>query len=153
MERLLKFYQRINLWFLEMGNDTYNYIKQIETVCVANYLKRYDKLKASREYFYKLLEESKNNLITERYLTELYELITELTDHPLEIMEFFGCFLHFGHPSVDELAGIDSLRENSTMPITEDPAQLAKVSGAFNRMFTIQIIAKKKRWPKFFLRD
>lgn len=64
MERLLKFYQRIDLWFLEMGKDTYNYIKQLETVCVANYLKRYDKLKASREYFDKL-EESKNDQRTQ----------------------------------------------------------------------------------------
>lgn len=82
----------------------------------------------------------------------LDSLITELTKHPLEIMEFFGCFRHFGHPTVDELAGMESLRENSTLPIEVNPKQLAKVSGAFNRMFILEFIAKKKRWPKCSLR-
>lgn len=90
--------------------------------------------------------------MTQRYLIELYDFITELTDHPLEIMDFFGCYRHFGHPTVDRIAGIKSLRDNSTMPIKVGPAQLSKIAGAFNRMFILEFIAKKKRWPNCILR-
>lgn len=153
MDQLSKFYRTLDKWFLDLGNETYNYIKQIETICVANYLKRFDKLRSSKEYFSKLMAENEGDPRSQHYLRELDSLITELTKHPLEIMEFFGCFRHFGHPTVDELTGMESLRDNSTLPIEVDPKQLAKVSGAFNRMFILEFIAKKKRWPKCSLRE
>lgn len=50
-----------------MGNEAYKYTKQIETIWVANYLRRYDKLRTSKEYFSKLMDESKDDIRSQRY--------------------------------------------------------------------------------------
>lgn len=54
---------------------------------------------------------------------------------------------------MDEIKGIEVLRENSRLdlPLKEDC--LLKVSGALNRTFILEFIRKHRRWPKVNITD
>lgn len=41
------------------------------------------------------------------YLKALPELLSSQCTHPDQLIEIFGCYRHFGHPIVDELAGVE----------------------------------------------
>lgn len=50
--------------------------------------------------------------------------------------------------TVDELKGIEVLKDNSRIELPLDEDCLLKVSGAFNRTFILEFIRKHRRWPK-----
>nr|WKV33857.1 MAG: RNA-dependent RNA polymerase [Riboviria sp.] len=153
VENMLSFYRIGDRVISSLGNPAYDFIKQIEPICIASYLKRYEELPISQRFYSQLLEACGSNQPMRAFLTDLFHLIGDIGNHPLKLIELFGCFRHFGHPTVDELAGIESLRENSRLNIEIDESQLQKVTGAFKRMFILEFIAQKKRWPKCRLLD
>lgn len=146
-----KFYDTGDAFFPRFGNEAYNHIKQIESLAVANYLNRYEPLSISKRYIDQLREEVADDPLLAESLEKIYRTIDSISHHPIILFELFGCFRHFGHPTVDEIEGVKSLRENSQMTIDMDEHQLKKVSGAFNRMIVLEFIAQRKRWPKCIL--
>lgn len=150
---MLRFYKNLDKILTNYGNKAYDYLKQIEPLCMANYLYRFENIPISKNYIHKLLEDGRKEPGMEYHMKLIYEEIERVGTHPLELFEVIGCFRHFGHPTVDELAGVDSLRTNSQEEIEMDPEQLAKVSGAFNRMIILEFINQKNRWPKCKLKE
>lgn len=152
-DNLMKLYEAGDSLFPIYGNSAYNHIKQLESLCVAVYLENYESLSISKNYINQLREEIADDPEMTESLNLFYITIKEISSHPLIIFEIFGCFRHFGHPTVDELEGVQSLRENSQADIAMDNCQLQKVLGAFNRMIIIEFIAQRRRWPKCKLNE
>ncbi|UHR49718.1 MAG: RNA-dependent RNA polymerase [Hangzhou lispivirus 1] len=153
MSDMLRFYLVGDLLFPVHGNLAYDHIKQIESLSVANYLARYEPLSISKKYIDQLRQEAAATPQILESLERIYSTIDSIATHPLILFELFGCFRHFGHPTVDEVEGVKSLRENSRSVIEMDPAQLKKVLGAFNRMIILEFIAQRRRWPKCTLNE
>lgn len=145
---LLLFYNTGDMLFPNLGNKSYDHIKQIESLSVANYLERYEPLTISKRYIEQLKGEAADDPDLLESMDKIYRTIGKISTHPLILFELFGCFRHFGHPTVDEIEGIQSLKENSRCNIEMDQDQLKKVLGAFNRMIILEFIAQRRRWPK-----
>ncbi|QPL15300.1 RNA-dependent RNA polymerase [Hemipteran arli-related virus OKIAV95] len=129
------------------GNESFNILKNFEAICTGVFLEKYEFLEMSKSFCDKVIDSQEN----EGYAIQLRKLKNALYNTrctPSVIFEIFGCYRHFGHPTVDEIAGIESLRENSNANIPIDDIMCKKVSGAFNRMFVIQFIKQHRRWPK-----
>lgn len=56
------------------------------------------------------------------------------------MIEVFGVHIHFGHPVVNELAGVEDLVSNTGKDIKTDRQILREVSGSFNRTFILSFI-------------
>lgn len=86
-------------------------------------------------------------------MRDLFRLFSDVSHHPNILFELFGTYRHFGHPTVDEIKGIEVLKENSRIDLPLEEDCLLKVSGAFNRTFILEFIRKHRRWPKVKLID
>lgn len=115
-------------------------------------IKKYDKLKSGDPYLIELLQNFDNER-DKSSIQDLINLIMNKTKHASQIFELFGCYRHFGHPIVNELAGIDDLQSTTRKDIAIDEEIASQVSGAFNRLFISSFLAKHKRWPKCTISD
>ncbi|QWC36466.1 RNA-dependent RNA polymerase [Bemisia tabaci arlivirus 2] len=145
--QLMRLYRWGDTVLRVLGNEGYNLIKMLESVIIAKHLQHHDPLPLSTEYLSKLLEGADLGRTRRGLMDPLLSLLDEIKD-PNIAFELFGTFRHFGHPSVDELGAIESLKKHTRCEIELDPTVLTKVSGAFNRTFVIEFIKKNKRWPK-----
>lgn len=148
------FLQRIYSWgdqvLKELGNDGYSVIKCYESICTGYIITKYDPLQSSPPYLEEIILSAENPSKVS-YLRELKEIIIDNSEHPNHIIEIFGCYRHFGHPVVDELAGVEDLRSNTRKKIDLNQQIMRQVSGAFNRMFILNFIQKNQRWPNCHL--
>lgn len=144
---LLNLYNWGDYILQELGNDGYNSIKQLEPITIATYMEKWEPLTISTDYYSQLIQEIEDPRVRED-ISQLHNLLYIAGSHPNILIEIFGCYRHFGHPTVDEIGGVESLRENSTKKIPLRQDCLDKVTGAFNRMVTIEFIKKHRRWPK-----
>lgn len=81
-------------------------------------------------------------------MTDLRDFLKQCSDHKNVLIELFGCYRHFGHPTVEELGGVEYLKSNSREDISIDSDIMKKIVRAHNRMFIIAFISKQRRWPK-----
>lgn len=149
---LLQLYAWGDSILVERGNQAYDILKQLEPISISVLLNKWEDMMLSKEFFLQLYD-SEEDHYSKTMMKRLFELLDKIGDHPNKVLELFGCYRHFGNPTVDELAGIESLKENSRAEIPLNDLILRKVSGAFNRMFILSFIEKKRRWPKCTCRD
>lgn len=86
-------------------------------------------------------------------MLSLFDILKSMSVHPNVLLELFGCYRHFRHPTVDEPEGIKALRDNSMLELPLDELCLRKMSGAFNRTFILEFIRKHRRWPRVSITD
>lgn len=114
--------------------------------CVGVHLDRYDSLSICHQFYDELINESNDN--QERtWVNHLYDIIDKYSDHPSQIFEFFGCYRHFGHPTVNEEEGCEKMKEHTRKEVQIDQSMVYQITGAWNRFFIINFIKKNKRWP------
>lgn len=153
-----KIYELLSLYkwgddiLAEKGNEGYDTIKQLEPIAISVFLKKWEPLQIGQEFYNQLIANESDQYLINK-MRELFQLLFDSSPHYNHIVEFFGCYRHFGHPTVDEQAGVDSLKENSRLDIPIDKKIAAQVTGAFNRMFILEFLKKQKRWPKCTLSD
>lgn len=122
-------------------------------MCTSFYLNKWETLDVCRNYYSSLRRDNEESPLVVRAMDHLFSLLSEICDHPNKLMEIFGCYRNFGHPTVDELEGIRSLKENSRESIGMDDRMLRVVNGAFDRMFDREFIKINRRWPNCEVRD
>lgn len=137
----------------EYGNEGYDIIKQLESLCVGTYLLHHEPLDKSKRYREALIEQSGTDEGKRAHLLELCTILEEAVIHPNILFEIFGAYRHFGHPTVDEIAGISVLKDNSREDLVLKEECLIKGSGAFNRSFVFSFLQKQRRWPKCSIRE
>lgn len=129
-----------------MGNRGYKLIKLLEPTCVGIHLDKYDTLSISHNFF-KELKQQQDTDEDRDYLMELYNLIYQNSPTPVQIFEFFGCYRHFGHPTVDEEGGCNTMKEQTRKEVDIDQEAANQITGAWNRFFILNFITKHNRWP------
>lgn len=78
------------------------------------------KLDISKRFKKNLLEDVKDDDAHTQSMLSLFNLLKELSTHPNILLEIFGCYRHFGHPTVDEPEGIKALKDNSRLELPLD---------------------------------
>lgn len=153
VQDLLKVYDWGDSLLKAHGNNAYTYIKDLEPVAIAVFLSKWEKLDISSRFYEGLIDDAKTEPAHERAMRDLFRLFSDVSHHPNILFELFGTYRHFGHPTVDEIKGIEVLKENSRIELPLEEDCLLKVSGAFNRTFILEFIRKHRRWPKVKLID
>ncbi|QXV86525.1 RNA-dependent RNA polymerase [Arlivirus sp. virus] len=144
---LLELYHWGDKIIKEDGNQAYDIIKTLEPVCVGIHLDRYDTLSISHSFFKELVEKQTNER-SKIEIKNLYNLIDKNSPTPSHIFEFFGCYRHFGHPTVNEELGCEKMKEQTRMENEIDEEVVQQITGAWNRFFIINFIRKNHRWPQ-----
>lgn len=136
----------------DRGNKAYAIIKQIEPVCISVFLNKWEDLPICTEYFSKLRDQMEDEE-DKKLLTDLFTTLRQNITHKNSLFEIFGCYRHFGHPTVDEEGGIQSLKENTREEIPIDQVIMDKIVGAHHQMFILAFMSKQRRWPKCWIRE
>lgn len=135
------------------GNNAYSYIKDLEPIAIAVFLAKWERLEISNRFYKGLLEDAKSDQNHLTAMIDHFDLLSKISTHPNVLLEIFGAYRHFGHPTVDEIKRIEVLRENSRLNLPLKKVCLLKVSGAFNRTVILEFIRKHRRWPKVHITD
>nr|WPV62272.1 MAG: RNA-dependent RNA polymerase [Jingmen rodent lispivirus 1] len=130
----------------EYGNEAYSIIKQFEPICTAVQLDKYDVLTISHSYYQDLLKKGKEDK-SDHHLSDCYEMIKDNIVNSNQLFELFGCYRHFGHPTVDEEEGCIKMKEQTRKQVKIDSEVVTQVTGAWTRGIVLQFIKKHKRWP------
>ncbi|UHK03262.1 MAG: RNA-dependent RNA polymerase [Hangzhou scotinophara lurida lispivirus 1] len=127
------------------GNEGYNVVKQIEPICIAVYLRNWDKLYDANKFLNHLIDKAE-----EEYKEELIKLVSILNNckNPNQLFELFGLYRHMGHPFVDETLGCKKMKEVTREIIEIDWDDLTNCLGACKKHFIINYIKVNKNWPK-----
>lgn len=81
------------------------------------------------------MDDARSDPAHEEAINDLFDLLSRISTHPNVLFELFGAYRHIGHPAVDEIRGIEVLRENSHLELPLKEECLLEVSAAFNRHF------------------
>lgn len=129
-----------------LGNKAYDTLKLLEPLCIGVYLTRTETLAISRGFLPSIIESAPADEYSSLFISRIKDLLESL---PLDnhLFEVFGLFRHFGHPTVDEVGGVQHLLSHAREDIQVDPVQLDKVTGAFIKMFVLEFIGQNKVWP------
>lgn len=128
-----------------LENDAYELFKNFEAICTGVMLDRYEPLEMSRKFLVNIIEALDPKYV--EYAKELVEILSEESVEPSHLFEIFGCYRHFGHPTVDEIGGCSSFKNETRKNLEIDPEVVSQVSGAFNKNFILNFIQQHNRWP------
>ncbi|UHK03027.1 MAG: RNA-dependent RNA polymerase [Guiyang lispivirus 1] len=130
----------------EHGNNGYSIIKVLEPICTGVALDTLDDLKISKEFTKKLIDQYKDTPF-ENTIKDLYNIIKNSTQNVIQVFEIFGCYRHFGHPTVNEEEGCLSMKKHTRGDWPINSHVVDKITGAFNRCLILNYISKHNRWP------
>lgn len=97
--------------------------------------------------FYRALLLSYPEVEDKQLIEELHNLIHDQTSSSVEIFEKFGCYRHFGHPTVDETGGCIKMKEHTRAETKINDKIVTKVTGAWVKHTIQNFIARHGRWP------
>lgn len=110
VDNLVSLYKWGDSLLEKFGNNAYTYIKDLEPIAIAVYLEKWETVEISSRFYKGLLEDAQDDKKHLDAMTDLFSLLLSISDHPNILLELFGAYRHFGHPTIDELKGIDVLR-------------------------------------------
>ncbi|APG78697.1 RNA-dependent RNA polymerase [Hubei odonate virus 10] len=127
------------------GNNGYKALSTWESICTGIYLKNHEILDISKNYFEGVIKDLDDDI--RKVCQQLYKLIDKGHLNANQIFEIFGCYRHFGHPTVDEVAGCKKLKDTTRVKREIDEATCRMAAGGFARGFILNFIQKRGRWP------
>ncbi|UHM27656.1 MAG: RNA-dependent RNA polymerase [Fushun ischnura senegalensis lispivirus 1] len=148
---LRKLYEMGDKILCEFGNEGYRILGTWESMYTGVYLKKYEALSFSKNYYEGSIEGMRDDL-KKRCMT-IFNYINAQDLNPNQIFELFGCYRHFGHPTVDESAGCSKLKERTRVVKKIDTKTCRMAAGGFARCFILNFIRKRGRWPQVDLYD
>ncbi|QMP82292.1 RNA-dependent RNA polymerase [Strepsipteran arli-related virus OKIAV104] len=144
---LLEAYRIIDLEFFKFGNSIYNVIKGWESYVVAVILKHHDTLKSSKQ-LYEFISKGKIDDPEHELRLKILHWIESLSLSPAQLSELHGIFRHWGHPTVDEVAGCRKVLDIIRRDINLDFGLLRKIDGSCKKQFCVSFVRKHGRWPR-----
>lgn len=133
-----------------LGNEGYNIIKNLEPICTGVVLDTHDTMSISKRFFQELVNNQDSEYGKEK-LKSLYNLLKDNTQNVCQVIEIFGCYRHWGHPTVDEDKGCKTMRDHTRKETELDKETIKIITGAWNRFFILNFISKNRRWPRCYV--
>uniref|UniRef100_A0AB38ZJM8 RNA-directed RNA polymerase L n=1 Tax=Crocidura lasiura lispivirus 2 TaxID=3139472 RepID=A0AB38ZJM8_9MONO len=128
------------------GNNSYDSVKTWESLVMGIMLKKYDPLLYADAYLKYIMSEVKKAGLTQ--VVEMAEFIEKLNLNVYQLAELHGIYRHWGHPTVDELAGCKKIRGIVHVRKVPKGATIKKMIALFKRQFCISFITTHGRWPR-----
>lgn len=137
----------------KLGNDAYDVIKFLESLCVGHIIKDdADCPIAKRFRMNMIVKAGEKNLKTFLGVLQLDSLLSKL-ENKLSILELYGVYRHWGHPDVNVEQACAEQKTNTRTKPKFNRSTLRDLLGAFNRTFIINFIKIQGRWPACYISD
>lgn len=136
---------------LKGGNSAYAVIYGLEASCTARLV---GSIKIGSEegqtYLEKIDEESRKKA-RESGIEDLYDvrekIIDELAENAHALMQGYGLYRLWGHPTVEPLLGAAALKKIATNVRMASSKDIEDISNKFKEEFVLRYYAQKKAWP------
>ncbi|UHK03318.1 MAG: RNA-dependent RNA polymerase [Hangzhou acrida cinerea lispivirus 1] len=145
-ETLIQLYDILDDGILDKGNKIYDEISAYEGICFGLLIRDHDSIEASSKYDAWLIQELEDK--QHSHALRVHKFISDMKASPSVYAELHGLFRHWGHPTVDELAGchkVQSIGKTRTYP---DILHLSGALGALKRQFYISFLHRHGRSPR-----
>jgi hypothetical protein len=148
---IIGLYETFDRHLEQHGNIAYESISCWESVVLAAILQKYDPLEEAKKYYKWRLD----SLQDEGKLPAV-EILDTLMRSNLQVeqmCELHGLCRHWGHPTVNELKGCETVKNIAQNRPTPDKTTLEEMLGLFKRQFVVSFIGKHGRWPRCKIDD
>ncbi|UHK03312.1 MAG: RNA-dependent RNA polymerase [Hangzhou eysarcoris guttigerus lispivirus 1] len=142
---ILQIYGWMDSVISKLGNPAYGLIKQLESLCIAVYLVKFDPLTYSHKFLDSLVKDNNPNEI--EYLKELISILKSVSN-PNELFELYGLYRHGGHPIVDEVEGCLKMKTIAREKTKINKMSIMETLGACKKNFIIEYLVHNKHWPQ-----
>nr|QPZ88392.1 RNA-dependent RNA polymerase [Soybean thrips rhabdo-like virus 3] len=136
----------------QLGNSGYKIIYKLESMCTSKLVGEIHVGSKQGPQFREWVRKEMRKLEATESLRMLNEEILQLIDEVAalgepRVIQIFGLFRIWGHPTVEPLDGILKLREISTKHRAIDRNKIDMISCHFKELFIKRFISKEGRWP------
>nr|DAZ87800.1 TPA_asm: hypothetical protein [Triaenorhabdovirus 1] len=134
-----------------LGNAGYNIMKQHESMCCANLLESLGKGIAGitdTRYITTIREDFSKNVIKFKVMEPGDDYRKSLLSiHPSIMLEYSGCFRHWGHPFVHVEEGLTTVRTNATIVKDIDCEIMSELADDLAKIILVNYWNKHGTWP------
>lgn len=141
--QLTDIYRCFDAGLITHGNQTYNQIKNFESLVFSIIIQKNDVTNIKNEFHEYLIKSSREDGF--ELIDKMDSLLQELNVY--QLAEIFGIYRHWGHPIVDEVAGCRKVQDIIKTRRVADREALDEINGNLVKQLVVEFISQHNRWP------
>ncbi|UHK03110.1 MAG: RNA-dependent RNA polymerase [Sanya conocephalus maculatus rhabdovirus 1] len=138
----------------QVGNQGYQYISSWESLCVAALLRSEEDPLVFNDRFYSNMRDDFLNVraglkaSAMEWWAQVDSLLGGLAkSNPHHVLQVYGLYRLWGHPTIDVKAGIRKLRSTACLPRCPNWELISKVESVFKESFCLEYRRRHNKWP------
>lgn len=144
-----------DLMLKQGGNQAYAVVYGLEAACTSRLVGDIKIGSAEGLTYQEKIKEDSQVKARDADILDLYlareEIIDELAANAHTLMQAYGLYRLWGHPTIEPLLGATALKAITTNVRIASPKEIEDISNKFKEEFVLRYYAQKKAWPNLDL--